>query len=174
MAPPLRTALPSADITAVHALYSDHHRWLLGWLRRRLPGDESAADLTQDTFARILAAGQAQAIREPRAYLATVANHLFSQHLRRQALERAYLQALAALPEPVAPSEEVRALALEALGAVARMLDGLPPRVREIFLLSQFEELTYPQIAERLGTTVNVVQKAMGKAFRHCYAAAYA
>jgi len=50
------------------------------------------------------------------------------------------------------------------------MLAGLSPHVVEIFLLSQFEGLTYPAIAERLNVTINVVQKAMLKATHHCYA----
>ena len=45
--------------------------------------------------------------------------------------------------------------------------------MREVFLLSQLEGLTYPQIAQRLQLSVNVVQKAMLKAYRHCYAAVY-
>ncbi|MNR53358.1 putative RNA polymerase sigma factor FecI [compost metagenome] len=64
-------------------------------------------------------------------------------------------------------------LVLEALDAVGQVLDGLANRVREVFLLSQLDGLTYPQIAERLGLTVNVVQKAMLKAYRHCYAAVH-
>ena len=88
-------------------------------------------------------------------------------------MERAYLDSLAALPEPIAPSEEARALVLEALAQIDRMLGRLPAKARAAFLLSQLDGLTYPQIAERLGLTVNVVQKAMLKAYRHCYAAVY-
>ncbi len=35
-------------------LYAEHHQWLTGWIRRKLGCDESAADLTQDTFVRLL------------------------------------------------------------------------------------------------------------------------
>ena len=62
---------------------------------------------------------------------------------------------------------------MEALDAVGQVLDGLGAKVREIFLLSQLDGLTYPQIAERMGLTVNVVQKSMLKAYRHCYSAVY-
>jgi RNA polymerase sigma-70 factor (ECF subfamily) len=39
----------------------------------------------------------------PRAYLTTIAQRLLSNHLRRRQIERAYLEALGALPDPVAP-----------------------------------------------------------------------
>ncbi len=45
--------------------------------------------------------------------------------------------------------------------------------MREIFLLSQLDGLTYPQIALRLELSVNQVQKAMSKAFAACYASRF-
>lgn len=157
----------------VSVLYHAHHNWLVQVLRRKLGDRDNAADLAQDTFARILAAGQLPCLREPRAYLTTIASRLTAQHFRRLALERAYLQSLEGVPQALAPSPEEQALVLEALTAVSQVLDGLSVRVREAFLLSQLDGLTYPQIAEQLGTTVNVVQKAMLKAWRHCYEVVY-
>jgi len=157
----------------VGELYAQHHGWVVQLLRRKLGNQDQALDLAQDTFVRILRSEQVPLLREPRAYLNTVASRLCGQYFRRQALERAYLESLAALEPQFLPSPETRLLVLEALDAVGQVLDGLGARVREVFLLSQLDGLTYPQIAERLDLSVNVVQKAMLKAFRHCYAAVY-
>ncbi|WP_276204144.1 sigma factor, partial [Delftia tsuruhatensis] len=49
--------MPAADralVPDVATLYSDHHGWLLGWLRKRLGNAFDAADLTQDTYVRLL------------------------------------------------------------------------------------------------------------------------
>ncbi|KAA8696170.1 sigma-70 family RNA polymerase sigma factor [Pseudomonas proteolytica] len=166
-------ASSSSTHRAVGELYAQHHGWVVQLLRRKLGGQEQALDLAQDTFVRILSSGPLPSLREPRAYLNTVASRLCGQYFRRQALERAYEQSLAILEPEHAPSPETRLLVLEALDAVGQVLDGLGSRVREIFLLSQLDGLTYPQIAEQLGLTVNVVQKAMLKAYRHCYLAVY-
>lgn len=155
-------------------LYRGHHGWLLGWLRQRLACPQQAADLAQDTFVRLLVQREAQAPREPRAFLATVARGLLIDHYRRASLERAYLDALAQLPEPEVPSPESQALVMETLLAIDRLLDGLKPVVREAFLLSQLDGLTYPQIAERLGLSVSSIQQYMTQAFTHCYRVAYA
>ncbi|ALM86234.1 sigma-70 family RNA polymerase sigma factor [Bordetella sp. N] len=157
----------------IETLYRHHHGWLVGMLRRKLGNRENAADLAQDTFARLLTTTAAVQPREPRAYLCTVASRLAAQYFRRQALERAYLDALAQQPEAHAPSTETRALILEALEAISRVLDALPQRTRAIFLMAQLDGLTYPGIAAELNVTVNVVQKAMIKAFQHCYQAVY-
>jgi RNA polymerase sigma-70 factor (ECF subfamily) len=51
------------------------------------------------------------------------------------------------------------------------MLDSLAPRVRETFLLSQFDGLTYSEIATRLGISVAAVRKYMFRAMEACFAA---
>ncbi|CAK9889843.1 MULTISPECIES: sigma-70 family RNA polymerase sigma factor [Pseudomonas] len=165
--------MPPSSHPDVGALYLQHHSWVVAMLRRKLGNREQALDLAQDTFVKLLRSEMPPLLREPRAYLGTIASRLCLQHFRRQALERAYLQSLAQLEPQHQPSEETRVLVLEALDAVGQVLDGLASRVREVFLLSQLDGLTYPQIAERLGLSVNVVQKAMLKAYRHCYIAVH-
>jgi RNA polymerase sigma-70 factor (ECF subfamily) len=131
----------------ISALYAGHHSWLQGWLRRKLGNACDAADLAQDTFVRLLAApaGDLPALREPRAYLATVARRLLINHLRRQSLEQAWLQALAALPEPQAPSPE-----------------------QQLLILAQVEGLTYAAIAEQLGMGLRSVKRYMAQAMAEC------
>lgn len=158
----------------VGELYAGHHSWLLGWLYRRLDCRHQAADLAQDTFVRLLGRNELKGLREPRAFLATVARGLMVDHFRRQSLERAWLDSLAQWPEPEAPSAEERVLVLETLLEIDRLLDGLRPAVRSAFLLSQLDGLTYPQIAERLGVSLSSVQQYMTQAFSHCYQALYA
>jgi len=160
-----------AATSSLHALYCDHHGWLQAWLSHRLGNTSDAADLAHDTFVRILGRDQHASFREPRAYLATIANGLVVSHWRRRDLERAWLDTLAAYPQAVLPSAEDRAIILETLEQIARMLDGLPARCREVFLLSQLDGLTYPQISAQLGVTVNVVQKDMTRAVGHCFQA---
>ena len=153
----------------IRTLYLDHHGWLRERLQRRLGCLGQAADLAQDTFVRLLAReGELERLREPRAFLATVAQGLLANHWRRQALERAYLEALAARPQAVQPSPEAQALILETLTELDGLLDRLPGRVRQAFLLAQLEGLTYAVIAERLGVSERMVKKYMAQAMLHC------
>lgn len=50
------------------ALYSDHHSWLQGWLRKKLGCSQHAADLAQDAFVRVLLLAEPHNIQEPRAF----------------------------------------------------------------------------------------------------------
>jgi len=160
----------TVPISDVGQLYVAHHRWLLGWLRRKANGADHAADVAQETFVRILCQPErcCRDMREPRAYLATVAHRLLINYAERQSLERAYLEVLAQLPPCHVPSPEERLIILESLHDIDRMLDGLPPKAREAFLLSQLEGLGYSDIGVRLGVTVRTVKRYMASAFTQC------
>jgi RNA polymerase sigma-70 factor (ECF subfamily) len=165
----------SPDTTeAVQVLYRQHHGWLVELLRRKLGGHrDNAVDLAHDTFERVMRAGVAATLTEPRGYLTTVAQRLAIDHFRRNALERAYLETLALQPAAVAPSPEEKMVVMQALAAVCAMLDGMPARTRKIFVLAQIEGASYPQAAQALGVSVNVVQKEMIRAWKHCHDAIY-
>ena len=118
----------------------------------------------------VAAPSGAATLREPRAYLSTLAKGVISEHWRRQALERAYLDALAAMPEPLALSPEERLELLQTLDEIDAMLDGLAPKAREAFVLSQLEGLTYAAIAERLQISERTVKRYMQQGFERCLA----
>ncbi|MFC7298278.1 sigma-70 family RNA polymerase sigma factor [Herminiimonas aquatilis] len=160
---------------AIEALYVDHHVWLRGWLNRRLNNSFEASDLAQDTFIRIMTAPTAAGLlpehgllREPRAYLATVARRLLINHLRRQSLEQAYLDALASMPEQTAPSPEQQLILLEILQEIDTMLANLSCKVRAVFVLSQIEGLTYAAIAAELNIGERSVKRYMAQAMTEC------
>jgi len=175
-------AATDSSMQHVQSLYS-HHGWLLAWLRRKLghvSGNAEAADLAQDTFVRIIVAHKReqcgvqsseqtmQALREPRAYLTTVASRVLFNHYRRLSLEQAYLQALDQLPEIHAPSPEERLLILETLNEIDAMLQALPGQARSAFLLSQLEGMSYADIAVKLNVSLRTVKRYMAQAFEEC------
>lgn len=86
---------------------------------------------------------------------------------RRKAVEQAYLQAMMHMPQTMAPSAEEQMAMMEVLLQVDRMLHGLKPVVRSVFLLSKLEGLTYPEIADMLGISLRTVETHMSVALRH-------
>lgn len=160
--------ISSTHSDSLTVLYKSHHSWLRNWLRRRLGDAFLAADLTQDTFVKVMVSGGVERIEQPRPFLATVARRLMSDNQRRQTLEASYLETLAQLPEPLSPSPEEQLQALQALHQVDQALDALPEPVREAFLLAHLQELSYAEIAERLGVSSSSVKQYLSRANRHC------
>jgi len=163
--------MSNAAVVSADSLYRDHGDWLFRWLRYRLGCANDAADLTHDTYERILVSGRLPRPEQSRPYLVRVAKGLAIDLHRRRALERAYLDALAAQPEALWPSEEQRAVVLDALARIDRALEGLPASARETFLMARFEGLRYATIAQRLGVSYAAVRKYMLKATAACLAA---
>ena len=157
--------------SAISALYSEHHSWLFGWLRRKLGCAHNAADLAQDTFARILNARESVAtLREPRAFLSTTARRLIIDQSRRKKIENAYLQELALTAQALEgfQSPEQILTTLEALEQIAFILEGMHEKARQAFVLYYLDGMTQCEIARQLGLSDRTVRKYLIQAFLHC------
>ncbi len=156
------------DHALINTFYVHHNAWLNRWLSKKLGSSLDAADLTHDAFLSLFNKNRHDTIIEPRAYLTRIAHDLMVNHLRRRDLERAYH---ATLCDPYLleyPSPEIRAIAIEALLAVDKLLSGLPPKVREAYLLMQLDGLKHKEIADKLDISVKTVGVYIAKAVLHC------
>ena len=160
--------MAASPVDSLADLYGQHHGWLKGWLRKKLGCADTAADLTQDTFVRLLTRPQPEVLGEPRAYLTTVAKGLLSNWYRRQTLEQAYLDALAVIPQAQVPAAEHRLEILETLQQLDVVLAALPVKARTAFLLAQLDGLKYEEIARQLGVSVASVKHYMQQGYRAC------
>lgn len=159
---------PRAQQSAMHALYSDNHRWLYTWIRKRLDNHFDAADLTQDTFLRIHARQNVDTITQPRAYLMTVAKGIVSHFYRRKSLEDTYLEYIALFPDSVTSSLEQQQIILQTLEQIDALLNELPHHVKTVFLMSQIEGKKYQTIANELGMSLISVKRHMKQAYVQC------
>jgi len=157
----------------MEAIYAEHHGWLRGWLRKKLGNAFDAADLAHDTYLRMLNTGRVPQADVARQHLTQIANGLVIDLYRRRQIEAAYIDAIASMPEPVAPSEEERALVIEALMEIDAVLHALPSKVRTALLLCRLEELSYREIAERLQVSVSSVEKYIAAGLLACAQAAH-
>ncbi|WP_172642823.1 sigma-70 family RNA polymerase sigma factor [Advenella kashmirensis] len=166
----------SSPDSVVTGLYREHHAWLVHWLLRRVQNTADAADLAQDTFLRVMGrqTDDLMLLREPRAMLTTIGKGLVIDHWRRQDIERAYLETLAALPPAHAPSPEARQIALETLIRLDALLDDLKPAWRCALLWTRLEGITVAEVATRLNVSVATAERYLAKALRRCYEQVYA
>lgn len=140
----------------------------MGWLNKRLGNHAQAADIAQDTFLRLLVR---KVLLNPdcsRPYLLRVARGLVVDNYRRKRIEHAYLDSLRQLPEPLAPSPEQQALAVEALLELDQLLGSLPDKVRRALLLCKLDGLSYREIAEQMGVSVSSVEKYIMRGLAAC------
>jgi len=150
-------------------VYQSQQSSLLSWFKHKLQHHHQSEDLSQEVFYRALKSDYCfEKIKEPQAWLMGIAKHVIIDHWRRQHVEHLYLDALAQLPEEYYPSAEYEVCIRETLYQVHLMLEKLPQRTAQVFLLSQLDGLTYRAISEKLDISEATVKRDMKQAFLAC------
>lgn len=150
-------------------LYTENQGWLRGWLHNRLGCSHRASDLLHDTFMRILARDELLELQKPKAYLMAITKRVLVDHWRREKVEQAYLDALAALPESYVQAPEEQQIMLETLIEIDALLDGLPVVVKRTFLYAQLDGMKQQEIAEKLNISISTVKRHLVRAAGQCY-----
>ncbi len=155
----------------IQNLFLSHARDIARSLRRGGLSHETAADLTQDTFVRVLASspGTEAETHNPVAYLHRVSRNLRIDHQRRERLaNRAYLSYadFAEIVDP-APSAEAVVYGRERLALVEAALAELPERQRKAFELHRIGEMTMAEVGERLDLSTSSVWALIRDAYEH-------
>jgi RNA polymerase sigma-70 factor (ECF subfamily) len=151
-----------------------YYRELLNFCARVVRDPHAAADVVQESYARVLAVrNSGQAMPEPRALLYQTARRLIIDRHRRQAvrqhedidgLEDDAQAAPAHLEPESAYAHEQHARAIVAT------IEALPPRCREAFVLNRFEGLSHQEVAERMEISKNMVAQHIIRAVLACKA----
>nr|WP_314560173.1 sigma-70 family RNA polymerase sigma factor [uncultured Pseudomonas sp.] len=164
--------LPATHREEIGALFEEHYKWLRHHVSTQIGCHAGGEDIASETFAQILNKPLTTPIREPKAFLATIARRLMYQTWRRRDLERAYLASITEYAEPISITLEEHAQIIETLMTIDRFLSGMAPKVKATFLMSQIEGMTYAQIASELRISERSVSDYMKKAFKRCLTAA--
>lgn len=152
----------SGDLTAFAELYELHHERLLRYVRRQVRESHVAEDLTHDTFAAALAG--ITNLREPSRFypwLVGIARVVVVRHYR--AAGRTSQVADVAF---VDDAPELSLLRQVDHDNIAVALGRVGDRYREVLRLHEHEELSYGDIAERLGLSPSIVKVLMHRARR--------
>jgi RNA polymerase sigma-70 factor (ECF subfamily) len=139
-------------------LYRDHAPKLRRRLRARVGSIDEANDLVHDAFARLLGARAVDDLQEPAAVLNRIVRNLLIDRSRRRSARPRHV-ALGIEAEVSVPPEQGEELALDQMRRRYRdIVDSLPPRMREVFVLHRIDGLSYKEIAARLDISIRTVE----------------
>jgi RNA polymerase sigma-70 factor (ECF subfamily) len=132
--------------------------------------EESAAEVAQEAYLRILRYARHKPLINPRAYLFQVAANLARTRLKQGKSLHLYDNNQALLNDVECPLQNTErfVIARQKLELLSQTIQTLPPRCREVFLLSRLDGLSHSQIAGRLGISLNMVEKHIIKALLRC------
>jgi RNA polymerase sigma factor (sigma-70 family) len=157
--------------TLVAQLFAQHGGALRAFFSRRIRRQQEAADLAQQVYLRMLRVPDIEAVRNPEAYLFTVARNL----VREQAVLQRRDSGAVDVEEPAIQDQIAEWPAfgadIDAERRIARLrevLQQLPPKCQAAVVLQYWHGQSYEQIAQRLGVSTNMVKKYLSQALAHC------
>lgn len=167
--------------TSTEALAGDHDAQLRAWLadygpalrryflKRAPPSD--ADDLVQDVFVAMQVRGALDEPDKAERYLFRVAANVLARRHRTRALtgQHQVLEDDFGLPDPLSPERVL--LDRERLARLLKVLDELPPRMGEAFILHRFEEMTYQEVARRMDLSHRTVENFIARAMKRVWQA---
>jgi len=140
---------------------------LTAFLRRKLQDPADLHDALQETSLRAWTYASRCEVRAPVSVCFRIAEHVAID------FARAHMRAPPAGPQDEVdllatdePGPERSASATQTLELVKRVIGGLPPGCRHVFLLSRSNGLSNPEIARRCGVSVKLVEKQISRALR--------
>jgi RNA polymerase sigma factor (sigma-70 family) len=160
VAPPLLAAL------------EHHYDELVDYVRRRFRernGDGGfAREVVHDVCVQVLAAPPATPVHTPLAWLRTATSHRAIDRCRADDQRLALIDSAADLPDHHTHADD-GAAALDfqqQLAALVRIVEALPPRARQVFLLQRIHGVPQQEIADAMGISRNMVAQHHARAMR--------
>lgn len=147
-----------------------YHASLISFLRQRLRTADDAADVAQEAYIRMMQYEGSRDIQSPSSMLfriaINVANDLGRSEQAQHVGSRCGVDEVDLVCDRSSPERQVAAQ--QELARVYDTIEHLPPKCRQVFLLSRMQCMTYPQIAEHCGISVKMVEKHISHALAAC------
>ena len=152
-------------------IYKEYYPKLLRFACDFIPCKEDAENLLQDAFMELWKNNdRIHEIKNINAYMFRFVRNRCLDYLKHKEHERAYEEAVTverkAALDTLDMMGDTDLMAGELTMVLKQAIGNLPPRCREIFLLSREEGLRYSEIAERLSLSENTVSVQLGIALR--------
>jgi RNA polymerase sigma factor (sigma-70 family) len=164
---------PNEQVVDLGAVFVTHRAQLLHAALKILGHQESAEDVVQDAYLKVVEVAGALAVKQPLAYLFQVVRNLAIDRRRRATLEMSFFEDEEAGGQVSAPvgTPELTAISRQDLALVSEVLARLPERTRRVFELHRLDGLTQREIAARLDISPTLVNFMIRDAMDRCRAA---
>lgn len=162
--------LSMSNIATFVQLIKIYDRELRRVMFRRCGCIETAADIVQETYQRMMSGNLWQQAENPRALMHRIAANLATDHERRQSVRDRYVDDVDVIGDELPSVDSIDPEQIYAgrqrLDALVEAVNRLPPKCQAVFVLRKFEDMSHGEIAERLGISRNMVEKHLRNALQ--------
>ena len=160
--------MPKSNVKFVDEVFSNHHQELSRYLVSKLRGEAvEPTDVAQETYLRLLRVKDTSVIRNPHAYLFTVASHVMrelgiaerkhcnlSNHMVEQLPDNKTIHS----PEDQVDTEQ----------QLKQLIEQMTPIYTAVLILRKQQGLSHQEIATKLGISTHTVKKYLFRALTFC------
>lgn len=155
------------DESAYSEIYKRYWGILFQHARKMLQDDESAKDIVQDVFAALWTKRNNLDIHTKlSSYLYGVVRYKIFDFIDRGKVQGSYLQSLEKFIDQGEYTTDNIWLQKELALQIEKETNALPAKMREIFVLSREQDLSYKEIAEQLNISDQTVKKQIYNAMK--------
>lgn len=153
------------------AAFREHHATLIHFLRRRVGTDDEARDIAQEAYLRLLRYRGNQDLASLKALVFRIATNVLGMRARtararHQADHRSLDEHLDLAISEI--SAEQRIFDEQQLDRLMKVIERLPTKCQQVFILSRFHDMGYSQIAARCNISIKMVEKHISHALAIC------
>ena len=164
----LLLSLREGDEGAFTEIYNRYWEQMALYVLKVIRSREEARDIVQEVFVSIWRRRQELVISGTLiAYLLKSVRNLSIRYIERNLSRYQFLDTLSGRVDHLTRLPAVNSMELKQLeDSVDKAVAALPPKMREVYLLSRQENLSYREIAQKLGIAETTVKKQISNALK--------
>lgn len=135
--------------------------------------DSTAEDLLQDVFLKFWNSKKDDGIVNPESYIFISLRNACYNHLKKAIAQNRVFSRLNVAPEDeylysmdFLREAEYKSINEQLTEELLQKLELLPPKCKQVFMMSRFQSLKNREVAEKLGISEKVVEKHITRAFK--------
>ncbi|MFL9711732.1 RNA polymerase sigma factor [Methylobacillus sp. Pita1] len=138
-----------------------HYEDLVDYVRYRFGCKLFAREIVHNVCVHLLEKPAIEA-RQPIALLKRISHNMAVNECRAESVRNRLIESMAELPENVAsgtPDHAARLDAQRQVDLLARAIEALPPRCKQVFIMHKIHDIPQSEVALRLGISVKMVER---------------
>lgn len=159
--------LSEGDELSFSMIFDLYWESLFTYVVRVLKDKDESVDIVQDTFAALWQQrDKLDHVKSLKGYLFSIAHYKALRYIKSNIQRNDYLKSMSAFLPGVDDQLEATLYARELVLYIEKELLNLPPKMREVFMLSRMEHLSHKEIADKLGISDKTVKKQINYSIR--------
>lgn len=160
----LQVRVKNQDSQAFEILFDRYWKRLYSYAMRIYQDEYLCQDIVQELFISFWEKPSLEPILNLEAYLLRAIKYRIANHIRDLKFDSIHFQILESIPYPFETDKDLIYQDFE--DTILKVIEKLPPKCRNVFMMSRFEAFSNSEIAKKLNISERTVEKHISDAIK--------